>query len=157
MERHGSQAVGHAIGLQARLTEIQQKAELRVGCFVVVDALGSMCLVQHFHGFQLDQEHLRDRQVHALLADRYAVIDDRDNALLHDGESRLAQFMGQSIPTSPEIPTPSRLSTVNAQPITSPDSSFSRFPSACICVHLLLICVKTFFLRCCQQMIAQKR
>ena len=62
MERHGSQAVGHAIGLQARLTEIQQKAELRVGCFVVVDALGSMCLVQRFHGLQFDQKYLCGQQ-----------------------------------------------------------------------------------------------
>jgi hypothetical protein len=60
-------------------------------------------------------------------------------------------------------PAPSVLRTVNAQPITRPDSSFSPLLSACsaACPGLdpgcssSCICAKILALRCCGQMIAE--
>lgn len=39
MGRSGSQAVGHALDLQACIAEVEQQAEMQAGCLELVDAL----------------------------------------------------------------------------------------------------------------------
>jgi len=85
MERNRSQAVRHALDLQARLAEIEQQAEMQAGCFEVIDTLGAVRLVQCFHGLQLDQKRIVDQQVNEVLADHRTLVGDRDAALLRHG------------------------------------------------------------------------
>src|ERR1700733_4818712 len=93
-----------------------------------------MYLVQRVHDLQLDQAHLPEQQVHAVLADRYAVIDDCNAALLHDGESRLAQFIGQSILTY--LPQQSAAERIEHGKCTADDVSRQSILPISICVHL---------------------
>ena len=103
-----------------------------------------MRLVQRFHGLQFDQKHLRYQQVHAVLAEHYAVIGDRNVVPLHDAESRLAEFMGQSILMRLlQKPDSERIEHGKC---TADDVPRQVIQPISICVRLLLICVKTFFL-----------
>jgi hypothetical protein len=134
--------VHHAFDLQARLAEIQQEAELQAGGFETIRALHAMRVVERFDSLQLNQQCVLDQQVCKVLADQHAVVVHGDATLLHNREARRTQFMRQRVLIDfSKNPTPSVLSTVNAQPITCPDRPFSlslSACSACIFLHLRL-------------------
>ena len=64
------QAIGHAFDFQARFAEVEQQAETQTGGLEIIDALGTMRLVQRFDGLQLDEKQILDHQVRKVLANR---------------------------------------------------------------------------------------
>ncbi len=100
MQRNGSQAVRHALDLQAWLAEMEQQAEMQPGCFEVIDTLGAVRLVQCFHGLQLDQKRILDQQVNEVLADHRALVGDRDAALLREAPKPSFSAISASSATS---------------------------------------------------------
>ena len=104
-----------------------------------------MRVIQCFGGFQFDQKRFLDHQIDDVFANRHAIVNDGKPMLLRDGQSSLAQLMGQGIFVDfLQKPGSERLSTVNAQPMTRPDRALSRSSSACLACICFSICVRPF-------------
>jgi hypothetical protein len=52
----GSQSARDAFDFAAPVAEVEQKVKLEAACFDVVDAFGTMVVVQDFDGFQFNQQ-----------------------------------------------------------------------------------------------------
>ena len=91
-----------------------------------------MCVVQCLDGLQLDQKHVVDQQVHEILTDPDVFVVQLGAVLLNSRDAGGADFICRRVLIDIfQEPAPSVLSTVDAQPITRPDSSFSSLLSAC--------------------------
>jgi hypothetical protein len=124
--------MGDAFDLQARLAEVKQQAESQTGRFQIIGALHPMRVVQCFDGIQLDQKHVVDQQVREILTYQDAFVVHLGAVLLHCPEVGGTDFISQRVLIDLfQKRCPSVLRTVNAQPITRPDNSFSSLLSAC--------------------------
>ena len=133
--------MGHAFDLQARLAEVKQQAESQTGRFRIIGALrstpgssarGHVRVVQCLDGLQLDQRHVVDQQVHEVLTYQDVFLARLGVVLLHSREAGGTDFICRRVLIDlSQEPVLSELRTVNAQPITRPDNSFSSLLFAC--------------------------
>jgi hypothetical protein len=136
--------------------EIQRQAEPHAGCFETVGALRPVRAIQRFDGVQFNQQHVLHQQVREAFANQHVFVEHPRAVPVHNREARGTQLLCQYILIDlTRNPAPSVLNTVNARPITCPDTSFSLSPSACSACIYCLSAFKAFFVRRCRHMVAE--
>jgi hypothetical protein len=156
MAENAPQAVHNALGLEARIAEVEQQAKLQSGCCEVIDTLETMRSSNILTAFSSTRTAVFDRQIDKILGDRHVTICDSGPMLLREGESRRAQFKCQLILVDLlQKSGPGRIQHGECAANVGPDIAFSRSLfaySASICLHLR----KTLLYASCQQTITKR-
>jgi len=132
-----SQAPNDAFDFAARLAEVQQPAQTQARRLEVVQALGTMAIVQCLDGLELHDQHVIHQQVRRVFTDDDTFVPDDDTALLRHGKTDLAKLVASAFSyTFSRNPDPSVLATANARPMMRLERSLILASFAFICVHL---------------------
>jgi hypothetical protein len=92
-----SKAQNYALDFQARLAEVDQEAQLQTSRPKVVQALGTMNIIECSDRLQFNEHRILNQQIDSVLANDDTVVPDNDSALLRNDEPRLAKFMRERI------------------------------------------------------------
>jgi hypothetical protein len=90
MDRADSDAIGHSVDFDARLTKIEQQTKPQVGRLEVIDALCGVYAIQRFHCLQFYDDGAFDQHVSDVFSDNDTVVTDHDPMLLRHTEADLS-------------------------------------------------------------------
>ena len=142
-----SQILNDPPDLQARRTEIDQKAKVHAGGPEIIDALRAMRALKRLDGLQLDQHSALDQQVSKILTDQDVFVSNCHSALLLNSKPRRSQLERQGIFINPFQESDPQ--GVCHRKRATDDPVRYRIQHRPIRVHLrpsAFICVKPFFL-----------